>query len=55
VLSLNNPAVATTPNSGHYIEKLLLKEPFEPLSTWSSKQMVIVDNDSEVFLVMDYL
>jgi hypothetical protein len=46
---------STAPNSGHYIEKLLLKEPFEPLSTWSSKRMVMVNNDREVCLAMDYL
>jgi hypothetical protein len=37
------------------MKKMLLKEPFEPLSTWSSKWMVMVDNNREVCLVMDYL
>jgi hypothetical protein len=55
VLSHNTPGCSSAPNSGHYIEKLLLKEPFEPLSTWSSKWMVMVNNDREVCLVMDYL
>jgi hypothetical protein len=56
VLSLNTPAVLHQQIQAiHYIEKLLLKEPFEPLSTWSSKQMVMVDNDREVCPAMDYL
>jgi hypothetical protein len=55
VLSLNTPAVPHQTQAIHYIEKLLLKEPFEPLLTWSSKRMVMVDNDREVCLAMDYL
>jgi hypothetical protein len=46
---------STAPNSGHYIEKMLLKEPFEALSTWSSNWMVMVNNDREVCLAMNYL
>jgi hypothetical protein len=46
---------STAPNSGHYIEKLLIKEPFEHLSTWSSKWMVMVNNNREVCQAMDYL
>jgi hypothetical protein len=54
VLSLNTPC-STAPNSGHYIKKLLLKEPFEPLSTWSSKWMVMVNSNREVCPAMNYL
>jgi hypothetical protein len=53
VLSLNTPAIPHQIQD--YIEKLLLKEPFEPLSTWSSKRMVMVDNNRKVCPVMDYL
>jgi hypothetical protein len=54
VLSLNTPAVPHQIQA-IILKNLLLKEPFEPLSTWSSKQMVMVNNDREVCLAMDYL
>jgi hypothetical protein len=41
------------PNSSHFHQKLLLKEPFNPISTWSSKPMVA--NNGEVCCTTGYL
>jgi hypothetical protein len=54
VLSLNTPAVLHQIQA-IFFEKLLLKEPFEPVKTWSSKWMVMVNNNREVCPAMDYL